>query len=310
MTSCNWLFTVNNYTEEVVEAVRALIDSPHCTYVVFGYEVGALCGTPHLQCFAVFNNKPRHTAIHNTVPTASTFIAHGTATQNIDYCKKGTQPKEEWDELGRDGPNYGKDAKFEEFGDPPLKVGKRKEMEVFKDAVKSGQRDLKILREDYSNVCARYPNFVQLYINDNTKIPFVQHPLRQWQTDFETKLYEEPSDRLVYAIVGAGNDGKTWFAKYIYNKFPNVQIFQVSKAADMAFALSASVRYLFINVPYDSTDLIDYGFLEQVKDGIVFSGKFCSASKILEAIPHVVLLMNREPSVERMAQLRFEIINI
>lgn len=39
--------------------------------------------------------------------------------KSIDYCKKGDQSHGEWDELGKDGPGYGRNANVVEHGDRP-----------------------------------------------------------------------------------------------------------------------------------------------------------------------------------------------
>lgn len=46
-------------------------------------------------------------------------MCNGTAEQNMRYCKKGEQPKAEWEEMKHLGPNYGKNAVVEEHGDAP-----------------------------------------------------------------------------------------------------------------------------------------------------------------------------------------------
>lgn len=48
------------------------------------------------------------------------FLCKGTVYENLDYIKKGEQPKQEWLTLKRSGPNYGLNLVFYEQGDCPL----------------------------------------------------------------------------------------------------------------------------------------------------------------------------------------------
>lgn len=72
---------------------------------------------------------------------------YGTEEQNITYCTK-------------------EDTKAEVFGNPS-NSGKRNDLDAFKEDVKSGTHDRKQLREDHSEVAARYPKFFDSYILDH-----------------------------------------------------------------------------------------------------------------------------------------------
>lgn len=65
----------------------------------------------------------------------------------ILYNRQGSQSKAEWNEFGIDGPNFGKDAQFTEFGEVPLErtakaTAKAKEMwEDTRDKAAAGDTD-------------------------------------------------------------------------------------------------------------------------------------------------------------------------
>lgn len=93
--SRSWVFTLNNYTEEEVEAVRCI----KCEYLVFGKEVGEQ-GTPHLQGFVHLKNAATMSALKKKIPRSHLEVRMGSIDEATDYCKK--------------------DGDFEEFGVKPL----------------------------------------------------------------------------------------------------------------------------------------------------------------------------------------------
>lgn len=111
MTSLNkraraWCWTLNNYTAE--ETIK-LANVP-CKYIVWGCEVGE-SGTPHLQGYIELANASTGKCVAQLLggrahvePRLCKLSQHA-----ANYCLKGAQSHAEWDELGADGPNFGKD---------------------------------------------------------------------------------------------------------------------------------------------------------------------------------------------------------
>lgn len=84
MTSKNWCFTVNNYSD----ADEVFFKEFDCTYMVYGREVGE-SGTPHLQGFLVLNSSPvRLSAMKKIHQGAHWEISKGNSEQNRVYCTK------------------------------------------------------------------------------------------------------------------------------------------------------------------------------------------------------------------------------
>lgn len=78
-----FVFTINNWTEEDIDAVKAL----QCDYCIAGAEIGAN-GTPHLQGFVYFKNPRSFKSVSKQLPRAYIAIAKGNAKQNYEYCSK------------------------------------------------------------------------------------------------------------------------------------------------------------------------------------------------------------------------------
>lgn len=81
----NYLFTLNNYTNESIQSVQSFF-AEHCSYGVYQQEVGAN-GTPHLQGYMQLKKKNRITWLL-TYFQAHFTVARGTPEENWKYCTK------------------------------------------------------------------------------------------------------------------------------------------------------------------------------------------------------------------------------
>lgn len=78
----------------------------------------------------------------------------------------------------------------------------------------------------------------------------------------------------------------------------------------MAYSLSEDIRVLFIDAPRSKQgEYIQYDFLEDVKNGRIFSGKYESRMKRLGPC-HVVVMMNELPDMLKLSEDRYNIIEI
>lgn len=288
--SKNWCFTLNNYTTEDVD--RLMNASSFVEYLIFGKEVGE-SGTPHLQGFVCFQSRKRLNQVIALIGQCHCSVARF-VQQSIEYCKK--------------------EGDYEEIGQPPaVSQGKRNDLELFKEDVKMGNVDLKSIRELHSEVYAKYTRFCIEYVNDNNKTGKVNdYPLREWQTNLNLILNGVIDEREIIFIVDfVGNKGKSWFFRYYeQNHEQNCQIILPGKKLDMAMVLEPGKRsYLFDCPRSKQGEFIQYDFLEEVKNGNVFSGKYESKIKRF-ATPHVVVAMNEEPDMSKLSNDRYRIIRI
>lgn len=289
--SKNWCFTLNNYEQANIDRLMNLGNS--VDYIVFGREVGE-SGTPHLQGFVSFPSRKRLNQVTQTLGQCHCSIARF-VSKSIEYCKK--------------------DGDFEEVGTPPEdnRAGRRSDLEQFKETVKSGVTNLKQLREEHSDVFARYTRFCIEYVNDNIEggdVP--NHPLRDWQASLNAKLNGSVNEReITFVVDRTGNHGKSWFFRYYQqNHDEKCQIILPGKKLDMAHVLQPGKRVYLFDCPRSKQgEFIQYDFLEEVKNGLVFSGKYESAMKTFKP-PHVVVAMNEDPDMDKLSADRYNIINL
>jgi len=282
MSTCkqsrSWTITVNNYDETVLDSLRKGLSSEAVRYAIFGYEIAPSTGTPHLQGYVSFKNKLTLRQVKEVVgDEAHIEVAKASEQKNREYCSK--------------------DGKTEEFGRRAA-PGTRNDLDSFKNAVKAGCLNIKQLREDHSEVVAKYPRFCHDYIRDNIPAPeFEVHELNEWQAELETELNKPPCDRKVRFIIGRkGCNGKSWFAKYYCSKHEDAYLLRPGKLADMAYILPYPLRVLFIDCPRTTLEFLVpvYRLIEEIKDGYVQSSKYESCVKLYGPV-HVVVLLNQAP---------------
>lgn len=273
----SWCFTLNNWEDSAL----TLLDALECKYLVYGKETGEE-GTPHLQGFIMFPNAITFNSVKAKLPPGCHIeAAKGTPKQAADYCKK--------------------DGQFTERGDPP-RQGKRTDLQDLVDAINAGERSAKRLRQAHPSAMARYGSFARQVLNDTRPLP--PKPaisLYDWQENLLALLSGPVLDRKIHWFAdGEGNAGKSTFATYIEASLPSVQVMKPGKLADLAFALDDDVKILIMDCPRSRELVFPYSFLEDVKDGRVFSTKYESVTKHLGQV-HVVVFANFLPEFGKLS---------
>lgn len=87
----NWVFTINNFTEEDENCVKALADKEDVKRIIAEHE-HLQEGTPHIQGFISFTKQIYRSEVERRLGgRAYIELAAGTVEQNIDYCSKEGQ---------------------------------------------------------------------------------------------------------------------------------------------------------------------------------------------------------------------------
>lgn len=292
----NWFFTLNNYTEEDLVRLRALENRPTVSYLLFGFERSST-GTPHLQGFVSFSRRLRFAQVINEIGQCHIEVARN-VTASIEYCKK--------------------EGSFEEFGEPPKNKSRRSDLERFKDDVKAGNYSHHHLRENHSAVWAKYSRFCYEYVAYHKGPKKVEcHRLRIWQTRLVEILRSPPDDRKVIFLVDErGNSGKSWFAHYWKMLHPKTcQVLLPGKKSDMCMVIQefdneTTPCVIFIDAPRSKQgEYLQYDFLEELKNGYLFSPKYDSRNKTFGPL-HVVVSMNELPDYTKLSSDRYKTVVI
>ncbi len=144
----------------------------------------------------------------------------------------------------------------------------------------------------------------------------VDDPIKEpsaWQRKILRKIQEEPNPREITWVVDLdGNQGKTSLAKHICLKNDDA-IYVGGKAADVKYAIAQMIekgkppRIVLFDFPRSCKDYISYQGIEEVKNGIFFSGKY-EAGMVMFNTPHVICFANQAPEYEKMSLDRWNIV--
>lgn len=99
--------TINNPTDEDYQAMTDICQLAR--YAIAADETCPTTGTPHIQAYVALrkDKKQRQSGWKKMLPRAHLTFSHRTEKYASDYCKKGEQPKDEWDALEEKGPTWG-----------------------------------------------------------------------------------------------------------------------------------------------------------------------------------------------------------
>lgn len=170
----NCCITINNWVDEDVTRLRELAD---VGYIVVAAEVGA-SGTPHLQGYIQFTKKVGFKWLVTALARRAHILeARGTAAENTDYIKKGSQPHDEWVAHKTAGPNYGQDLQLIcEQGEPKVQ-GKRNDLDAIVASVKEGKR-FREIAEDHPIEFIKFSKGIEAYYAANALSRDFKRPLK------------------------------------------------------------------------------------------------------------------------------------
>jgi len=155
-------------------------------------------------------------------------------------------------------------------------------------------------RTDNTNYCSKDGNFETNMTIDKPVSILKETDMYKWQKELLSSLKESPNNRAIYWYwEKVGNVGKTAFAKFMAVKFACICV--GGKGNDIFCGINKYKEkeghyplIVIVDCPRDRLEYMNYGAIEQVKNGLVFSGKYESTMMVFNS-PHVVIFANDEP---------------
>lgn len=319
MSYKNWCFTWNNYSDFEFEKLTEL-NSTQIDNIVIGKEIGEVEKTPHLQGYVEFAKrvtmvgakKILDTQLGKNSPVHLERAMCKDRERCINYCKKGEQPKEEWHKDHEKGPNFGLNAIVYEQTYKVKKQGQRTDWShVIKLAYKGCTFEEIMLEHD--ELAGRYASGIDRIIacaeaskqKAKLEAQMEKIKLRRWQKKLETELNGFPDDRkIIWYNDPIGNTGKSTMGKYLLAK-GDTAYFTNSASKDISLAYKGEKTAIF-DFTRDREGAINYSIIESIKNGVLFSAKYASQTKVY-ASPFVVIFANWMPDKSKMSLDRWDI---
>lgn len=152
-----------------------------------------------------------------------------------------------------------------------------------------------------------FSNFVAILM-DNYSV----EKAKKWQIEILEKIKKTADNRVInWYWEETGNVGKTTLAKHICIENDDA-IYVGGKSADVKNAIASmkkKPRIVIWDVPRTVENYVSYAAIEEVKNGIFFSGKYESGMVMFNS-PHIIIFANFEPDTSTMSEDRWNIVKI
>lgn len=281
-------FTWNNYTEEDELYIKDIV-APKADYLVYGKEVAPTTGTPHLQGLVYFKNKKSFNSTRKLLK--ENHIEVGRSLEQLDHYNR-------------------KEGIITEYGVKP-KQGNRNDITYLKELIYTEQLDYPEILDRAFELCAKYSKFIRecLILRDNSKVPKQElNELYPWEINLIQIIEKPPHDRQIFWVVDiVGGKGKSTFSRFLIDHY-NAFYTNGGKWTDIIHAYNNEPVIIFDYVRA-SQEYVNYGVMEQFKNGTVFSPKYNSTMKRFPT-PHVIAFSNFMPDTTQFSNDRLQIIQL
>lgn len=134
---------------------------------------------------------------------------------------------------------------------------------------------------------------------------------KPWQLKIIELVKTKPNDRDINWIWETnGNVGKSFLCKYLVLKFNCIiadgKKNDVFNQVNMMLDKGIEPNIIILDIPRYSKEFTNYGLLEQLKNGMIYSGKYEGGVCLFHS-PHVLVFSNDEPNIKMMSIDRWKI---
>lgn len=298
-----WVFTLNNPTDDEIALIKSRSEADDSPFagIVFQRERGAE-GTVHLQGYVQLVDRKRLAQVKTLLcDRVHLEKRRGTHSQAYEYCTKLDTRLEEpyvYGEFTTGGASNRKKRSRKDIMDEAIRVIDSRVHSTWAEVIRDpAMTEALIIKKDWLR---------EVFDSRRGPAP-AETSLRPWQQQLWSLLQGPVDSRAVYWYVDpVGNTGKTWLSRFLDSK--GALRLENGKSADIAHAYQGQ-RIVVFDYSRSTAEHINYGVVESLKNGMVFSGKYQSVSKSFE-IPHVVCFSNFEPDQSKLSADRWRIVHL
>lgn len=281
-----FVFTWNNPPDMFPEV-------PLGSKLVACLEVGD-SGTPHWQGYITFEKNKTLSALKKISCESHWENRKGSHKEAYDYCIKGDLSDVatvfKFKGLyykGNGVPICGSNMSLEQGHGK----GIRNDLSVARERILQKRNLAECYRdEDLLEICCKYPRWVSDIRNFREVAPDKDVILREWQNSLVITLSAAPDPRHIHWIYDKkGNAGKSFLATHLQNNYGALVLCN-GKTADIAHVFDSEPIVIF-DLSRSMEAHVNYGVMEDLKNGRIFSPKYDSCVKRF-AVPHVVVFAN------------------
>jgi len=311
--SKNWVFTWNNYSLEDLKTIDdTWMKKLKLTCVMFGREVAPKTGTPHLQGFIVTETVKTFKQVKDMFP-ACVHIERmgGNIDQNVTYCKK------EGDAVILGKLPMSRKDKAHKASAVVLEMADRKNANDWSyliEEIEAG-RSLKELSVAFPRLFGQYNKGFKEHFEMHRPKPVFDliaryGALLEWQAELMRIIDAGANDRAVHWIYSNdGGVGKSDMLKHLVGT-KGFEPFQNGTTTNVAHAWKGGDAVF--DYSRDQEGAINYSILENMKNKLVFSPKYESATKMSEGLKDVfvVCFSNTPPDISKLSSDRWNVYEI
>lgn len=292
----NFTFTDNNEKHELKLYDTLYSDYPDVIrYVTGGYEIAPKTGHKHIQGWIQVNIPKTISQIKKLLPDGDHIeVMIKSEKINDVYCHKD-----------------GKTFQHGTF----IKQGQRTDIEQVMNAIKHEKRDMAYVLEKWPCLYVRYYKAFErarkIVIKQNAmkslKLRMSTAILRDWQIIANSKIDTQNDRKVLWVVDPIGNNGKSYLAKYLVGTKDAFYV-RGGKSADISYNYNYE-KIVCFDFTRDQCDRINYQIIEDFKDGMIFSPKYESETKIFDSAK-VVVFSNFYPDTTKLSSDRWDIMTI
>ncbi|AHC72281.1 master replication initiator protein [Pea yellow stunt virus] len=278
-----WCFTLNN-------PLSPLSLHESMKYLVYQREQGE-SGNIHFQGYIEMKKRTSLAGMKRLIPGAHFEKRRGTQGEARAYAMKESSRLEgPWEE-----------------GEFHLTV-EDKLREVMEDMKNTGKRPIEYI-EECCNTYDKSSGTLREYQGELRKKRAISEwelQRKPWMDEVERLMETKDCRRIIWVYGPQGGEGKTSFAKHLV-KTRDAFYTTGGKTADIAFAWDHQPIVLF-DYPRSFEEYVNYGVMEQLKNGIIQSGKYQSVIKYCNYV-EVIAFANFTPRSGMFSEDRIIIVN-